>query len=46
MPVHEAVRDAGATIVPEEEIAAFGDPAHLLFNVNTPADLARAEALL
>jgi molybdopterin-guanine dinucleotide biosynthesis protein A len=44
--VHEAVREAGASIVPEQEIAAFGDPARLLFNVNTPADLARAESLL
>jgi molybdopterin-guanine dinucleotide biosynthesis protein A len=44
--VHEAVRDAGATIVPEADIAAFGAPGHLLFNVNTPADLARAQDLL
>jgi molybdenum cofactor guanylyltransferase len=45
-PLHQAVRDARATIVPEPEIARFGDPARLLFNVNTPADLARAEAML
>ena len=44
--VHEAIRQAGATIVPEAEIARFGDPARLLFNVNSPADLARAEELL
>jgi molybdopterin-guanine dinucleotide biosynthesis protein A len=44
-PLHEAVRQAGATIVPEAEIARFGDPGRLLFNVNTPADLARAEEL-
>jgi molybdenum cofactor guanylyltransferase len=44
--VHEAVRQAGAQIVPEDEIARFGDPERLLFNVNTPADLARAEELL
>jgi molybdenum cofactor guanylyltransferase len=44
--LHEAVRQAGATIVPETEIARFGDLERLLFNVNTPADLARAEALL
>ena len=44
--VHEAVRQAGAEIVPEDVIARFGDPERLLFNVNTPADLARAEALL
>ena len=45
-PLHEAVREAGATIVPEPELARFGDPARLLFNVNSPADLARAEDLL
>jgi molybdenum cofactor guanylyltransferase len=45
-PLHEAVRQAGATIVPEAELARFGDPARLLFNINTPADLASAEALL
>ncbi len=44
--LHEAVRQAGAEIVPETEIARFGDPERLLFNVNTPADLARAEELL
>jgi molybdenum cofactor guanylyltransferase len=45
-PVHEAVRQAGARIVPEAAIARFGDPERLLFNVNTPADLARATELL
>jgi molybdopterin-guanine dinucleotide biosynthesis protein A len=44
--LHEAVRQAGAQIVPETEIARFGDPERLLFNVNTPADLARAAELL
>lgn len=44
--LHDAVREAGATIVPEPEIARFGDPERLLFNVNTPADLTRAEELL
>ena len=44
--LHEAVRDAGATILPECEIARFGDPARLLFNANSPADLVRAEELL
>jgi molybdopterin-guanine dinucleotide biosynthesis protein A len=32
--------------VPEREVARFGDPAHIFMNVNTPADLARAEALV
>jgi molybdenum cofactor guanylyltransferase len=45
-PLHDAVREAGAAIVPESEIARFGDPERLLFNVNTPADLTRAEELL
>lgn len=44
--LHRAVREAGATIVTEDEVARFGDPERLLFNVNTPADLARAEAML
>jgi molybdopterin-guanine dinucleotide biosynthesis protein A len=44
--LHEAVDEAGATIVPEAEIARFGDPERLLFNINTPADLAEAERLL
>jgi molybdopterin-guanine dinucleotide biosynthesis protein A len=44
--LHEAIRAAGATIVPEREIARFGDPARLLFNVNTPDDLTRARELM
>jgi len=44
--LHEAVREAGATILPESEVARFGNPARLLFNVNSPADLALAEELL
>ena len=44
--LHQAVRQAGAEIVPESEIARCGDPGRLLFNVNTPADLARAQELL
>jgi molybdopterin-guanine dinucleotide biosynthesis protein A len=31
--------------IPMREIEAVGDPAMLLFNVNTPEDLARAEAI-
>ena len=45
-PLHEAVRDAGAVILTAAEIARFGDPARMLFNVNAPADLARAQELL
>ncbi len=32
--------------VPEREVARFGDPAVIFMNVNTPEDLARAEASL
>lgn len=32
--------------IPEDEVARFGDPARVFMNVNTPGDLARAEALL
>jgi molybdopterin-guanine dinucleotide biosynthesis protein A len=44
--LHIAVREAGAELIPEAEIARLGDPGRLLFNVNTPADLARAQELL
>jgi GTP:adenosylcobinamide-phosphate guanylyltransferase len=30
----------------EEELQRFGDPEKLLFNVNTPDDLRRAEEML
>jgi molybdopterin-guanine dinucleotide biosynthesis protein A len=46
VPLHEAVRQAGAHVVPESELARFGEPERLLFNVNTPADLGRAEQML
>jgi molybdenum cofactor guanylyltransferase len=32
--------------VPEREVAPFGDPTVIFMNVNTPEDLARAEAML
>ncbi|MDH5233773.1 MAG: molybdenum cofactor guanylyltransferase [Gemmatimonadota bacterium] len=35
--------DVDARRVPIDEVAAFGDPARLFGNVNTPDDLARAE---
>jgi molybdopterin-guanine dinucleotide biosynthesis protein A len=55
LPAVEAALDSGdrrvvafhanvdARRVPIEEVAAFGDPARLFGNVNTPDDLARAE---
>lgn len=39
---HDAVR---VGTIARERVAAFGDPATLFFNVNTPADLARAQEL-
>jgi molybdopterin-guanine dinucleotide biosynthesis protein A len=37
--------DVRVGIVPLDQIRGFGDPDELFFNVNTPDDLARAEAL-
>lgn len=31
--------------LPESQVALFGDPSRLFFNVNTPEDLARAEVM-
>jgi molybdenum cofactor guanylyltransferase len=45
-PLHETITALGARVVGEEELRAFGDPGRLLFNVNTPEDLGRAQALL
>jgi molybdopterin-guanine dinucleotide biosynthesis protein A len=46
----EALRPALGSLRPrllgEGELARFGDPSRLCFNVNTPADLERAERLL
>jgi molybdopterin-guanine dinucleotide biosynthesis protein A len=46
----EALQDVIAGLAPEliteAELEAFGDPETILFNVNTPADLERAERLL
>ena len=39
---HDDVRTG---ILPLDRVRAFGDPDELFFNVNTPDDLARAEAL-
>lgn len=38
--------EVGATPIEGDALAAFGDPQRLLLNLNTPADLARAETLL
>lgn len=44
--IHEAVASLDPYVLEEEELAPFGDPERLLFNINTPADLARAEELV
>jgi molybdenum cofactor guanylyltransferase len=45
-PIHETLSALDPVILDESELEAFGDPERLLFNVNTPSDLVRAEALL
>ncbi len=45
-PLHEVVRELGAVRVTEPKLRRYGDPERLVFNVNTPADLARAEEML
>lgn len=44
--LHDIVTGLGAHFLGEHQLQQFGDPDRLLFNVNTPADLAQAEALL
>jgi molybdenum cofactor guanylyltransferase len=44
--LHETLTALAPAMIGEQELRAFGDPARLLFNVNTPADLERAEAML
>jgi molybdopterin-guanine dinucleotide biosynthesis protein A len=44
-PLARTVEVLGPRLVGEEELAQFGDPHRLLFNVNEPADLREAEAL-
>jgi molybdopterin-guanine dinucleotide biosynthesis protein A len=43
---HEAVLALEPRVVAEDELARFGDPKLICLNVNTPADLERAEAAL
>jgi molybdopterin-guanine dinucleotide biosynthesis protein A len=45
-PLRETFAALDPLILGEHELRAFGDPARLLFNVNTPEDLERAEAML
>jgi molybdenum cofactor guanylyltransferase len=45
-PLHEVVSRLDPFLVDEHALRRFGDPERLLFNLNTPEDLARAEDLL
>src|SRR4051812_32301382 len=45
-PLARTVEALGPRLLGEEELARFGDPDRLLFNVNDPGDLREAEALL
>ena len=45
-PLREAVAALDPFVVSEEKIARFGDPRRIVFNVNSPEDLAEAERLL
>jgi molybdenum cofactor guanylyltransferase len=45
-PMRETIESLGPHHLREDDLARFGDPYRLLFNVNTPADLRQAEALL
>ena len=44
--MRDAVAPLDPHIVSEEQIGRFGDPARIVFNVNSPADLVTAERLL
>ncbi len=43
--MHDAVRSLDPKVVPESDVARFGDPHRLCFNVNTAADVAEAESI-
>ena len=45
-PLHRALAELDGCLVTAEEIERFGAPRRLLFNVNTPEDLAIAECML
>ena len=44
--LQRAVSELGPRLIEGNELERFGDPARLLFNVNTPEDLAEAARLL
>jgi molybdopterin-guanine dinucleotide biosynthesis protein A len=44
--LQETIRTLDLVLMGQAELELFGDPQRMLFNINTPLDLARAEALL
>jgi molybdopterin-guanine dinucleotide biosynthesis protein A len=44
--LQETVSELSPRLIEGDELETFGDPERLLFNVNTPADLAEAESAL
>jgi molybdopterin-guanine dinucleotide biosynthesis protein A len=45
-PLRRTVASLAPRLLDDTELARFGDPARAFFNVNTPADLGTAQALL
>ena len=45
-PMRDAVASLDPRIVEEDELARFGDPSRIVFNVNSTADMARATWML
>jgi molybdopterin-guanine dinucleotide biosynthesis protein A len=45
-PLQEIVRSLGPRTIGEDELARFGDPRRITFNVNRPEDVAEGERLL
>lgn len=45
-PLQDTISALGPHVLREPDLRAFGDPERLLYNVNTPADLRRAEEML
>ncbi len=43
--MRDAVASLDPRVVPETDVARFGDPARISFNVNTPADVEEAERI-
>ena len=46
MALRDAVRSLDPLVIAEDRISRFGDPRRIVFNVNTPDDLAEAERQL